>query len=255
MFSELFRYGRVPAWNKRLRVGRRSLSGDRETCEMLEENNNNKLRTLCALPHASLLEVDQVIQLLPKESEFRYSRPASLLLPPKKSNDSRPTLVLDMDEALIHSRFTSQYFSKSSLRHRIRMDNEPEEALAPIQISDGHGGEVDLFVRPGLYSFLNRVRQLFELVLWTSAEEKYAQSVLTHIDPNMRYFPNSRRLFRQHCRQFEMHRKSFWNGSVKDLSQLGRNLERVCILENAAYAYDFSQGVTLPIQHFTLPCT
>eukprot|EP00929_Paragymnodinium_shiwhaense_P080325 TRINITY_DN41879_c0_g1_i2.p1 TRINITY_DN41879_c0_g1~~TRINITY_DN41879_c0_g1_i2.p1 ORF type:complete len:856 (-),score=158.25 TRINITY_DN41879_c0_g1_i2:188-2755(-) len=101
------------------------------------------------------------------------------------------TLVLDLDETLVH-------YSEV----------------------DGQGS---YDIRPGMHEFLERTNQLgYELVIFTAATQDYADWVIDQIDPQrlIRY-----RLYRQHALP--------WGPIfVKDLSRLGRNLERTLIIDN-----------------------
>jgi CTD small phosphatase-like protein 2 len=76
-------------------------------------------------------------------------------LPPKIAGSKDYTLVLDLDETLIH-------FD----------DNEDEE----------NDGEVFYMVRPGVSKFLSELSLYYEIVIFTAALSEYADWILNQID-------------------------------------------------------------------------
>jgi CTD small phosphatase-like protein 2 len=76
--------------------------------------------------------------------------------------------------------------------------------------------------RPGAQDFVTRLSEKFELVIFTAAQENYANWALAIIDPLHKIVF---RLYRQHL-------TCYGAGFVKDLSILGRDLDRVAIIDN-----------------------
>ena len=92
-------------------------------------------------------------------------------LPPKKESDPEYTLVLDLDETLIH--FTD--------KKRVTDDeNVPDEYFN---------------IRPYCQKFLHEMNKHFELVIFTAGTQEYADWVLDQID--LRGWI-THRLYRQH---------------------------------------------------------
>eukprot|EP00744_Colponema_vietnamica_P004944 GILI01007312.1.p1 GENE.GILI01007312.1~~GILI01007312.1.p1 ORF type:complete len:591 (+),score=119.68 GILI01007312.1:311-2083(+) len=122
---------------------------------------------------------------------------ASPVLPPPVAKDKKSvyTLVLDLDETLVH------FFE---------MPNHP---------NGGH-----FLVRPGVSTFLEEMSKVYEVVIFTAATQDYADWVLDQIDPKGFI---SHRLYRQHA-------IPYGSIFVKDLSRLGRDLSRVIIVDNVA---------------------
>jgi len=124
----------------------------------------------------------------------------------------RACLVLDLDETLVHASFTPvDHF----------------DFTFPIVIK---GKEYQMYVRkrPYMEEFLAAVSQKFEVVVFTASMSEYASEVLDLIDPSGVLIHH--RLFRQHCTNT--------NGLfIKDLSLLGRPLERVVIVDNSPTAF------------------
>lgn len=131
---------------------------------------------------------------------------ATCLLPPQSGRClGKKTLVLDLDETLVHSTFEPT--DDSDLIVRISLE----------------GGSYSVYVkvRPGLEEFLAEVAIYYEVVVFTASMAKYADPVLDRIDRN-KYITH--RLFREHC---VMHNGVY----VKDLARLGRDLANVVIVD------------------------
>ena len=143
-----------------------------------------------------------------------------ILLPPK--TNKKKTLVLDLDETLVHSQFM-EFSDKSDLVIQIEIENE---------IHDIH-----VKVRPGVKEFLEKMEKIFELVVFTASISKYADPLLDLIDKKG-YCPY--RLFREHC--------SLINTTfVKDLQRLGRDIKNIIIVDNSPVSYALHPENGLPI--------
>ena len=111
-------------------------------------------------------------------------------LPPLDTKKYTYTLVMDLDETLVH------YIE--------------EENRAYVQ------------VRPYADYFLAEMGKYFEIVIFTAAAEDYADIVLNELDKNKAI---NYKLYRKHTEQI--------NGVfIKDLSKLGRDIEKVIIVDN-----------------------
>jgi Dullard-like phosphatase family protein len=110
---------------------------------------------------------------------------------PPLPNPDQYTLVLDLDETLVH------YFEQNGM---------------------GNYG-----IRPGMFEFLQKMNQIgYELVIFTAATQDYADWVIDQIDPDRLVH---HRLYRQHALP--------WGPLfAKDLSRLGRDLDKTLIIDN-----------------------
>ena len=104
------------------------------------------------------------------------------------------TLVLDLDETLVHFREDPTNPSKSVLH-----------------------------LRPGLFKFLEKVSTFYELVVFTAATKEYADPILEAIEQNKIIFEY--KLYREHT-------VIIGEDFVKDISRLGRDLSKVIIIDN-----------------------
>jgi CTD small phosphatase-like protein 2 len=126
-------------------------------------------------------------------------------LPPIDKNKYKYTLVIDLDETLVH------YIE--------------EDDKSFIQ------------VRPYVSYFLTEMGKYFELVIFTAAEMEYANFVLDELDKNNLI---SHKLYRRHTK--------YKNGIfLKDLSKIGRDLNKICIIDNnrANYSLQPFNGINI----------
>lgn len=148
--------------------------------------------------------------------------PATLLGP--RRDACKKTLVLDLDETLVHSTF--QPTTKADI-------------VLPISI-EGVVYKVYVRKRPGATEFIDRMSKSFEVVVFTASLQKYADPLLDLIDKN-RVLRG--RLFRRHC--------SYVNGSfVKDLSTLDRDMENVLLVDNSPLSYSLQPANGVPCSSF-----
>jgi len=104
------------------------------------------------------------------------------------------SLILDLDETLVH--------------FKVNPDNPNEGVLK---------------VRPGINEFLESVDKYFELIIFTAATQEYADLLIDAVEENKIYFEH--RLYRQHT-------VIIGNDFVKDLSRVGRPLDKIAIVDN-----------------------
>jgi RNA polymerase II subunit A small phosphatase-like protein len=125
----------------------------------------------------------------------------------------KKTLVLDLDETLVHSSFKVP---------------QEECIVLPVEIDDKKF-KVYVLVRPNAEKFLKIMQIYYEVIIYTASLSKYADPLMDILDSEKSV---SARLFREHC--------TFYQGMyVKDLSELGRDLRDVIIVDNSPTAYLF----------------
>jgi len=144
-----------------------------------------------------------------------------LLKPQLPEDVGKKTLVLDLDETLVHSSF--------------KPIAQPDYVI-PVQI-ENQVHNVYVLKRPGVDEFLKAMGEIYEIVIFTASVGKYADPVLDTLD---KYKVVRHRLFREAC----IHYKGNY---VKDLSQLGRNLKHVIILDNSPASYIFHPTNAIPV--------
>ena len=136
-----------------------------------------------------------------------------LLPPPLPENVGKVCLVLDLDETLVYTSWWPV--------------SQPD-IISPVENST----EVSYVKkRPFVDEFLRFCSPLFEVVIFTAATSEYANPLLDQLDPGRQLLAH--RLFREHCTVTDA------NWYVKDLSLLGRPLEKICIIDDTSSCFSF----------------
>ena len=91
--------------------------------------------------------------------------------------------------------------------------------------------------RPGAEDFLEKMSEIYEVVIYTASTAKYANPLLDIIDPKG-YI--SHRLFKEHC-------TVLGNLTTKNLARLGRDLKNVIIIDNSPISYILQPDNAVPI--------
>ena len=125
-----------------------------------------------------------------------------------KEPSNRPyTLVLDLDETLIN----------------FKIKNSKEGTLC---------------ARPFLFGFLEEMGHYYELILWTSATESYANSLIDAIECDKTYFDYV--FYREHA-------IIVGDDFVKDLNRIGRSLDKIIIVDDMPQNFRLQKqnGITI----------
>ncbi|ORY46160.1 hypothetical protein LY90DRAFT_14514 [Neocallimastix californiae] len=144
------------------------------------------------------------------------------ILPPKQENDPKITLVLDLDETLVHCTTTEM---------------EDCDVSFPVELN-GQQFYVSGRYRPYCAEFLEKAAELFEIVIFTASQQVYANTLLDIMDPTHKLI--SYRLFRDDC-------VVVYGNYLKDLSVLGRDLSKTIIIDNSIYAFGYQLENGIPI--------
>jgi hypothetical protein len=106
-----------------------------------------------------------------------------IFLPENSLN--RKTLILDLDETLIHADFDNN-FSEDTYDHLVTFSYE------------GRNVEVPIILRPGVNQFLQNISENFEVFVFTASKREYADAVLNILDPENKIF--AKRFYRENCK-------------------------------------------------------
>lgn len=165
------------------------------------------------------------------------------------------TLILDLDETLIHSMSKG---GRMSTGHMVEVKLNTTYVGVGGQSSIGPQHPILYYVhkRPHCDDFLRRVSgpplsskccaswergsdvfaqvcKWFNLVVFTASVQEYADPVIDWLESERKFF--SARYYRQHC--------TFRHGAfIKDLSSVEPDLSKVMILDNSPLSYMFHQG-------------
>lgn len=148
--------------------------------------------------------------------------PCNFLLPPLEPGaPHKKTLVLDLDETLVHSSFKP--IPDADFHIQIELEN----TIHTVYVRK----------RPGVDNFLLEVYKIYEVVIFTASLAKYADPLLDILDPSGGL---KSRLFREGCVQH-------YGNYVKDLRQLGRPLKDTILIDNSPFSYMFQPDNAIPI--------
>lgn len=151
------------------------------------------------IPHVSLITLEGLYIRIKNNqltTEDTFAMPQALIQLPllSKQKDKEYTLVLDLDETLIHYEEDIKISSKGTVSYR-----------------------------PGLIAFLENVCPYYELVLFTMSLKQYADAIVDIIEKDRIFF--NKRLYREHS-------TFHCNLRVKDLTTLGRDLGSTIIIDD-----------------------
>ncbi|KAJ4462346.1 putative nuclear lim interactor-interacting protein [Paratrimastix pyriformis] len=163
-------------------------------------------------------------------------RKRGLLPPMRPEHAGRMTVVLDLDETLVHCDISAS-IANADIGFEMLFNGEPCK-IAGIK-------------RPGWAEFLHEVAALFEVVCFTASQEVYANTILDMLDPGHTIFsqrpsstsirtPCFHRLFREACLNVD-------GNFVKDLEALGRDMRRLVIVDNTPQAFGYHLDSGIPI--------
>lgn len=135
----------------------------------------------------------------------------------------KKTLVLDIDETLVHSVY----------ENKMKKYKKPDYLI----FLDESNSKIFVNKRPGVEIFLKTLSEFYELVIFTASLRTYADPLMDQMDPDGLC---TSRLFRDHC--------SVVHGNyTKDLSRMNRSMKDIMILDNTPNAYMLQPGNAIPI--------
>ena len=133
------------------------------------------------------------------------------LLSQMNNNKPRPPFLTTN---ILYSKFNKKNFT---------LILDLDETLIKYQICDTLSQKGKILYRPGLIQFLDKVFPIFDVIIWTVATKDYADKIIDTIEKAKKYF--SKRLYREHT----TYKNKIY---IKDLSNLGRSLDKVIIVDD-----------------------
>ncbi|KAL7242144.1 hypothetical protein ACSBR1_014668 [Camellia fascicularis] len=187
---------------------------DGRTCEdTIIDSDSDQLE--CFDPHMFIRNLPDLPDVAPN------FHPTTLLNETQKMKST--TLVLDLDETLVHS--TLEHCEDADFSFPVFF-NMKEHTVYVKQ-------------RPYLQMFLGRVAEMFEIVVFTASQSIYAEQLLDILDPDRKLI--SRRAYRESC--------IFSDGSyTKDLTVLGVDLAKIAIIDNSPQVFRLQVNNGIPIK-------
>jgi len=137
------------------------------------------------------------------------------------NTQNKKTLVLDLDETLVHSTFYP-FQIKSDIILKISLD--------------GKNHIIHVLKRPNLDFFLKKVSEFYNVIIFTASLSEYAEPLINILDPEKKFG----RLYRQNC----IKKNGFY---IKDLNQIGKNFKDIIIIDNNPISFILNRDNGLPI--------
>jgi CTD small phosphatase-like protein 2 len=144
-------------------------------------------------------------------------------LPRVVAHQNKPTLILDLDETLVHCS------ADASGKYDVTFGVQFNGSLCQVYVRK----------RPHLETFLETVAAKFEIVIFTASQRVYAERLLDILDPQRKYIHH--RLYRESCLMVA-------GNLLKDLTILDRDLRRTIIVDNSPHAFGYQLDNGVPIE-------
>ncbi|OMJ87645.1 hypothetical protein SteCoe_10570 [Stentor coeruleus] len=156
----------------------------------------------------------KIIRLSYVKKQILSNSQAIIKIP--KVNESRKTLVLDLDETLICS----------------KLEKKSEVILPGFPL-------LSFSIRPYAKDLLEYAEQFFEVVIFTASTKRYADRILDYLDPLGKLIKY--RFYRENCVKTD-------KGFIKDLSTLqGRDLDSIIIVDDQPISYSYQRLNGFPV--------
>jgi hypothetical protein len=162
------------------------------------------------LNNYSIIDLENFFYSFLDKMTIKVKRNNKFILPKINSNKYKYTLVLDLDETLVHCQ------------------RKPNKGFI-------------LLLRPGLIEFLEKMKNICELILFSFGTSNYVDSIINVIENEEKYFEYI--LDRNHG--------MYENGMcVKDLNMLNRDLKSIIIIDDTSKYFQLHQENGICVKPF-----
>ena len=153
-----------------------------------------------------------------------------------KERQKKKIALFDLDETLVHC------------TGEIKNDNNPEnnKKIKTHKIKVVLPNKKEIFIginiRPHWKESLDKIKDVYNIVIFTASHQSYSDAVLNYLDPENKYF--NYRLYRDSCVQCKTNDINFY---VKDLDIFKDNydLKDIIMIDNSilSFAYHLDNGI------------
>ena len=152
-----------------------------------------------------------------------------------KERQNKKIALFDLDETLVHC---------IGDINKNNCDNPKFKNAHKINVVLPCNKEVTIGIniRPHLKESLDKIKDVYNIVIFTASHRSYSDAVLNYLDPEDKYFHY--RLYRDSCVQYKTNDMNFY---VKDLDIFNENynLKDIIIIDNSllSFAYHINNGI------------
>ena len=132
-------------------------------------------------------------------------------------------------------------YLKNKCRKKFSLVLDLDETLISFKLEPNDENKGTIRFRPYLDSFLQKVKEKYEIIVFTSGTQDYADPLEDAIEQDEKYF--DARLYRQHT-------IACGKDIVKDISRIGRPLDKILIVENMPQNYRLQKENGILIKSF-----
>ena len=132
-------------------------------------------------------------------------------------------------------------YLKNKLKKKFSLVLDLDETLISFKLEPNEENKGTIRFRPYLDSFLQKVKEKYEIIVFTSGTQDYADPLEDAIEQDEKYF--DARLYRQHT-------IACGKDIVKDISRIGRPLDKILIVENMPQNYRLQKENGILIKSF-----
>ena len=133
------------------------------------------------------------------------------------------------------------YLPKINPIYKYTLILDLDETLIYLKRDQGKSKRKVMILRPFLHDFLSKMKQLYELILFSLSTPEYVDPIIDLIEKKEKYFEF--RLYKQHAIINE-------DEYIKDLSKLGRDIKKTIIIDNNPKYYRLQKNNGICIKPF-----
>ncbi|CAL6058299.1 Nuclear_LIM interactor-interacting factor [Hexamita inflata] len=162
--------------------------------------------------------------------------------PPKNQKYSKPVLVLDMDETLIHS--SVEIVSQQHQVFKVPITPNTQH----LQVDFSRKDCIPTYVqfRTNLFAFLKTVNQSYDIYIWTMGSQEYADLILDYISDKCLQLYSIKKIFKK-----RFYKSSCGEDGLKDLDNLDIDLQRVIAIDDSKKSFRLHPKNFIQIPPFT----